>query len=111
MLHSRPATGAENGTRPTQLTFVTASVGPVIEPKLAPAMIKPYADLAVSTFMEEFTKAQKRDTQMLPNDSMAQYDIHPEYKQAAQKYIPGILLNTRGIICRNRYQLPLCSAM
>lgn len=53
-------------------------VGPMMDPKLAPAMIKPKADFAVSTFTEEFTNAQKRETQMLPNDSIAQYDIHPE---------------------------------
>lgn len=54
-----------------------AIVGPMMEPRLAPAMIKPYADFAPSTFMEEFTNAQNRDTQMLPNDSIAQYDTHP----------------------------------
>lgn len=50
----------------------------MIDPKLAPAMINPNADFAVSTFIEEFTNAQKRDTQMLPNDSIAQYDIQPD---------------------------------
>ena len=55
-------------------------VGPMMDPKFAPAMIKPKADLAVSTLTEEFTKAQKRDTQMLPNDSIAQYDTHPAMK-------------------------------
>lgn len=49
-----------------------------MDPKLAPAMINPKADFAVSTFIDEFTKAQKRDTQMLPKDSIAQYDTHPE---------------------------------
>lgn len=56
-----------------------------MDPKFAPAMIKPKADLAVSTFTEEFTKAQKRDTQMLPNDSIAQYDIHPEQTKNTNK--------------------------
>lgn len=43
-----------------------------MEPKFAPAMMRPYADFAPSTFMEEFTNAQNKDTQMLPKDSMAQ---------------------------------------
>lgn len=34
--------------------------------------------------MEEFTNAQKRDTQMLPNDSIAQYETHPG-KRAPKK--------------------------
>ena len=50
----------------------------MMEPKLAPAMISPKADFAVSMLTEEFTNAQKRDTQMLPKDSIAQYDTHPE---------------------------------
>lgn len=44
----------------------------MMDPRFAPAMMRPYADLAPSTFMEEFTNAQKSDTQMLPNDSIAQ---------------------------------------
>lgn len=59
------------------LTFVTARVGPMIDPRFAPAIIKPKADFAVSTFTDELTKAQKRDTQILPKDSIAQYDIQP----------------------------------
>lgn len=49
----------------------------MIDPRFAPAIIKPKADFAVSTFTDELTKAQKRDTQILPKDSIAQYDIQP----------------------------------
>lgn len=53
----------------------------MIDPRLAPARIRPNADFAVATSMDEFTKDQKWHTQMLPNDSIAQYDTHPGTKK------------------------------
>lgn len=67
-----------------------------MDPKLAPAIINPKADFAVSTFVEELTKAQKSDTPMLPKDSIAQYDIHPEtekHKQEKELNHPTIVMH------------------
>ena len=49
----------------------------MMDPRFAPARIRPNADLAVCTSIDAFTKDQKWHMQMLPNDSIAQYDTHP----------------------------------
>lgn len=65
------------GISDAELTLVTARVGPMMDPRLAPARMRPNADLAVSTSIDALTKDQKWDTQMLPNDSIAQYETQP----------------------------------
>lgn len=77
-----------------------AIVGPVVHPKLAPAMIMKLADLAPSMSMDEFRKGQDNDTQVLPNiescSTTPYRSMHPQ-RQTTKKSISLRVVEARQL--------------